>query len=314
MEIGAELTPEERQAVKERLLAEQRSRFGGQKKAAYTAAGVNAATWNNAIAGTRVRPDRLVRIVAALWPETGGDWTLVPPAGDWTSDEMPRQVGDDSREMPVSDYVLTPIEREVDDAEIAFEKAITALVNAEATLDGLMQRLAFRYELRNSMGIAISEWTEREGRPPSMDERKEILRTVSRPTPQGVAEMRAAIAEHDPREWTRFEMALFEYINPDLLRGDVTSNSRYADLEPFRVRVRRMAPAKTTAVATDPKWGSPPPEQADASSDLGQGSQDETEEQRLLREARGRAGMDSPEPRTPPSGTTRNGSKAGGVE
>lgn len=80
VDIQSELTDAGREAVAGRLLVEQRIRFKGSKKAAYTAAGVNSATWERAITKQRVRPDRLVQIVTSLWPESGGDWQLVPPA------------------------------------------------------------------------------------------------------------------------------------------------------------------------------------------------------------------------------------------
>lgn len=68
-----------------RLLVEQRERFDGVRKAAYLAAGVNPATWARATAGDRVRPDRLVMIVKSLWPESRGNWDLVPdpPTSNW---------------------------------------------------------------------------------------------------------------------------------------------------------------------------------------------------------------------------------------
>lgn len=78
VDIQQELTDEEREVVAERLLAEQRERFDGVRKAAYTAAGVNPATWARATSGARVRPDRLVLIVKSLWPESHGNWSQVP--------------------------------------------------------------------------------------------------------------------------------------------------------------------------------------------------------------------------------------------
>lgn len=79
VDIQQELDEAERAEVADRLLAEQRERFDGVRKAAYTAAGVNPATWARATAGLRVRPDRLVQIVKAFWPESRGQWELVPP-------------------------------------------------------------------------------------------------------------------------------------------------------------------------------------------------------------------------------------------
>lgn len=78
VDIQQELTEIGREVVAGRLLVEQRVRFKGSKKAAYTAAGVNPATWDRAITQQRVRPDKLVQIVTALWPESGGDWQAIP--------------------------------------------------------------------------------------------------------------------------------------------------------------------------------------------------------------------------------------------
>jgi hypothetical protein len=85
VDIQQELTDAEREQVAMRLLAEQRERFDGVRKAAYTAAKVNPATWARATAAMRVRPDRLVQIVKALWPESGGRWEMVPKVADATS-------------------------------------------------------------------------------------------------------------------------------------------------------------------------------------------------------------------------------------
>ena len=78
VDIQKELTDVEREVVADRLLAEQRDRFDGVQKAAYTEAQVNPATWARATGALRVRPDRLVKIVKQLWPQSGGDWDEVP--------------------------------------------------------------------------------------------------------------------------------------------------------------------------------------------------------------------------------------------
>lgn len=57
-------------------------RFRGNRRAAYTEAGVNALTWTKAEEGRPLAERSLVAIVSTLWPETGGDWmTLDPPLG-----------------------------------------------------------------------------------------------------------------------------------------------------------------------------------------------------------------------------------------
>lgn len=58
-------------------IRKQRERLYGTKRAAYNAAGVNAATWDKAENAESIRGDRLTSIVKALWPETRGDWTRV---------------------------------------------------------------------------------------------------------------------------------------------------------------------------------------------------------------------------------------------
>lgn len=57
--------------------------YRGNRRAAYTAAMVNSATWTNAENGEPMKERSVVAIVGLLWPETGGDWTLIePPLGE----------------------------------------------------------------------------------------------------------------------------------------------------------------------------------------------------------------------------------------
>lgn len=72
------MTQADREAFAARLQLELRVRFQGIAKDAYSAAGVNPATWANAIEGRPIKPRSLIRIVANLWPETQGDWTQIP--------------------------------------------------------------------------------------------------------------------------------------------------------------------------------------------------------------------------------------------
>lgn len=64
-----------------RLIATRRKSKFGTARAAYEAAGVNSGTWQKAEKGASIREDRMVAIVRLLWPETDGDWTLVPSVG-----------------------------------------------------------------------------------------------------------------------------------------------------------------------------------------------------------------------------------------
>lgn len=58
------------------------SRYRGNRKAAYTDAEVNSATWERAEKGAPLAERSLVAIVETLWPETAGDWRLLdPPLG-----------------------------------------------------------------------------------------------------------------------------------------------------------------------------------------------------------------------------------------
>lgn len=75
------MNEDERRDFAERLRGERTRRFLGSRKAAYTAAGVNAATWSRAENAETIKEASLVAIVSALWPESGGDWKKIPSAG-----------------------------------------------------------------------------------------------------------------------------------------------------------------------------------------------------------------------------------------
>lgn len=72
------MTEEDRERLAARLRMEQQVRFFGIAKDAYTAAGVNSATWARAVAGQTITPRKQIQIVVKLWPETQGDWTKIP--------------------------------------------------------------------------------------------------------------------------------------------------------------------------------------------------------------------------------------------
>lgn len=72
------LTPEERAIVARRLRREVTTRFGDNKKDGYVAARVNPATLDNALEGASMKDRSLNAIVKAWWPETQGDWHLIP--------------------------------------------------------------------------------------------------------------------------------------------------------------------------------------------------------------------------------------------
>jgi transcriptional regulator with XRE-family HTH domain len=72
------MTQEDRERLAARLIREERVRFSGVAKDAYTAAGVNPATWKRVTEAQTIKPHKLIQIVARLWPETTGDWTQIP--------------------------------------------------------------------------------------------------------------------------------------------------------------------------------------------------------------------------------------------
>lgn len=77
------MAADDRHRLGARLLREQNSpRFGGMKKAAYSAAKVTQATWENAINGRSMKDQKIRQIVVHLWPETEGDWRRIPGLKD----------------------------------------------------------------------------------------------------------------------------------------------------------------------------------------------------------------------------------------
>lgn len=70
-----DMTETERENFAEWLRGLQRRQFAGSAKAAYTAAGVNSATWERATTAQTVKPQTIVKIVNAFRPDAGGDWT-----------------------------------------------------------------------------------------------------------------------------------------------------------------------------------------------------------------------------------------------
>lgn len=72
------MTADDRSLLAALLLDEQRRRFGGMKKSAYTAAQVSQATWDRAIAGESIKDHKVHQIVVNLWPVTEGDWQKIP--------------------------------------------------------------------------------------------------------------------------------------------------------------------------------------------------------------------------------------------
>lgn len=74
-----EPTQEQRFELARRIEDLRIEHYGGNRRAAYNAAGVNAATWTKAENGERLAERSLNAIVKLLWPETGGDWRKITP-------------------------------------------------------------------------------------------------------------------------------------------------------------------------------------------------------------------------------------------
>lgn len=77
------LTDEHRDALGAAFRYMRLRRFGDSKKAAYTAARVNAATWERLEGGLSVKPPTLSKVLLNLVPESEGDWEQLT----WTSTE-----------------------------------------------------------------------------------------------------------------------------------------------------------------------------------------------------------------------------------
>lgn len=69
-----ELNERQRLALGAALIDVRTLRFKGSRKAAYTAAGVNPATWTRVESGEPIKEASLAKIVANLFPSTRGDW------------------------------------------------------------------------------------------------------------------------------------------------------------------------------------------------------------------------------------------------
>lgn len=78
-----ELSKEERATLGAMAEKRRRQRYG-TKRAAYSAAGLNAATWDRLEAGEAVREDRMLSAIEALWPEADRDPQKVLNPPDYT--------------------------------------------------------------------------------------------------------------------------------------------------------------------------------------------------------------------------------------
>lgn len=77
-----EMSKAQRDDLAARVAEMRLTHYRGNRKAAYTDAGVNSATWARVEEGLPIKERSCVAIIATLWPETHGDWRrLNPPLG-----------------------------------------------------------------------------------------------------------------------------------------------------------------------------------------------------------------------------------------
>ncbi|WP_028637747.1 hypothetical protein [Nocardioides sp. URHA0032] len=75
-----DLNESQRRDLAARIERERVRQFKGNRRKAYSAAGVNSTTWTKAESPNEPLAERtIIAIVSTLWPETGGDWRLIDP-------------------------------------------------------------------------------------------------------------------------------------------------------------------------------------------------------------------------------------------
>lgn len=199
---------------------------------------VDAKTVNDFVAGRRW-PQRksLSRITTALgWAPARLEAILSGVTDEPTEAAAPTRQPSMFRELL----------QDVDVALGAFHAAVSEMVKAEAAFDNAMNAWARAELLRQRLvEFMKNNPAYRSGQAGSVEEAKEIIAALPRPTPAELAEFVAWSAMHDDRDWTRYEMALIEVVEPDYPQ-DVRRGSRYVDIEPFRERVRRLGRIPTT--------------------------------------------------------------------
>lgn len=138
----------------------------------------------------------------------------------------------------VTESMFDRLTREADEAQAEFERLVGEMTTAEAKVDATSRRV-FRYI---AMEMKYRDEAERRsqelGRPLTTVERMTVD-GVDRPTSEEIAELVATHATIDPHEWTRYEMALVERVEPGYLE-DVTKYSKFADLSAARAQVARL--------------------------------------------------------------------------
>lgn len=139
-----------------------------------------------------------------------------------------------------------------DNLEIAqanFERAVADLVRAENEMDAQMRLWATVGAFNQKVERAVLKQSAQLARPLT---RSEVLGLeISPVTAAEVAEYIAWSAAHDPREWTRYELALVEHVFDDG-ESDRSEESTYASMNKFRERVRRLNPTRERDIPVDP--------------------------------------------------------------
>jgi len=146
------------------------------------------------------------------------------------------------------------LEDPVDAALHRLMEAANALVQAENQHDAEMRRWCSAELISNRLDELVKERLAAGDPPPSAEELEKMRASIPKPTPAEVAELMAWCALHDPREWTRYEMALVEHVFDDYPK-DPRSGSTYADLGVYRERVARLNPRRARDVGPDREGG-----------------------------------------------------------
>lgn len=101
-----DLNEHQRADLASRVRSVRLSRYRGNRKAAYTDAGVNSATWERAEKGAPLAERSLVAIIETLWPETAGDWQLLDPPLSGEVVDVAEEVRRSNLHPKAKDYIL----------------------------------------------------------------------------------------------------------------------------------------------------------------------------------------------------------------
>ena len=105
----------QRQELAKRIATIRLGRYRGNRKAAYTEAGVNSATWARLENAQTVKENSLVAVLLALWPESGGDWLqLDPPLAGTDASDLEQAVESSNLSPAARDRILELIRNERD--------------------------------------------------------------------------------------------------------------------------------------------------------------------------------------------------------